>query len=660
MFSPAVSPRGIVLRGVFLSSALLFALPVFAKDSVPDWVRAAAGQTLPKYSDTTNAVVLLDETTLTVGTDGKAIEHYRRVVKILRPAGRDEGIVSVWFDKDRKLNSLHVWSIGPDGHEYAVKDNEIVEFGIPGEGGNFYDDIRYKAVRAPGRDPGGIVAYEYERRNRPYINEEIWTFQENIPSVKQSFTLELPQGYTYRTVWAHHEDAKAIDLEKQRWRWEMTNVPAIDLQDVPMHPSGAALAGRMAIHYGPAGSDDLGTWKGIGQWYDNLSHDRLAPTPEIRTKAAELTSGKTDFFDKAEAIGEFAQKDVRYFVVERGIGGNQPHPAGEIFRNRYGDCKDKATVLASMLSTVGIHATWVLVDSRRGAIDPTAPSTYGNHAISAIEIPVGYDSPKLRSVVTAKSGKRYLIFDPTWEKTAFGQLEKNLQGGYGILVEAGASEIIPLPVLKPETNTVNRSAIFQLAADGQIKGNVVEKRFGDLSESWRSLYSMGDAKQQTDTRNRVLGRDFSTFSVSDVKVENVAALNKELTTSYNLASDHFGRTMGSLLMVRPRVLGSDGMWLDRKSRTVPIDLEEAKVERDDFSIELPPGYTVDELPDPVKLDMGFAAYESSSVLTGNTLHYTRTYTVRDVELPANRYADLQKLAAVIDADEKNSAVFKKK
>src|ERR1700722_1383746 len=109
-----------------------------AKDSVPDWVRAAEAQPIPAYSPRTNAVVLLEDTTYTVAPNGQATEHYRRVVKILRPQGRDEGLVAVPFDKDTKILSLHVWSIGPDGHEYALKDNEIVEYGYPGQG-NLYE-----------------------------------------------------------------------------------------------------------------------------------------------------------------------------------------------------------------------------------------------------------------------------------------------------------------------------------------------------------------------------------------------------------------------------------------------------------------------------------------------------------------------------------------
>jgi len=556
--------------------------------------------------------------------------------------------------------SLHVWSIGPDGHEYAVDDKEITEFGYPNEG-PLYEDLKYKAVKAPGRDPGGIIAYEYEQRERPYLDEKTWFFQEDIPHVSESFTLELPPGYTYGTVWAHHDSTRASDLEHQRWRWEMKDTPGIDLDHVLMRPSELALAGRMTIHYGAPGAADAtkGSWQEVGEWYQGLSKDRLVSTPEIAAKANELTAGKVDFYDKTEAIAEFVQKQVRYFVVEMGIGGNQPHFAADIFRNRYGDCKDKATLVSAMLSSVGIHSALMMVDHRRGVVDPDAPSTVGDHMIAAIEIPKGYDSPRLRSVITAKTGRRYLIFDPTWEKTAFGQLEHELQGGYGVLLEGADSQVVQLPVLAPELNTIRRTASFHLQPDGTLKGTVTEKRFGDVSESSRDLYTMGDAKEQREYLDHVLGQDFTTFQVSDVKVENADELNKDLTTTYTLAADRFGKNMGSLLMVRPRVLGSEYLETDRKPRTVPINLRQTMQITDDYDIELPPGYSVDEIPDPIKLDMGFAAYQSTSLVKDNVLHYSRTYTVRAVTLPAEKYSDLQKLASVIAADEQNRAVLKK-
>jgi hypothetical protein len=644
----------------FLLSLIVAPAFAFKSDSVPDWVRTAAQQKLPTYPPETNAVVLLDETTYTVAPDGSAVEHYRYVVKILRPQGREEGIVGVPFDKDSKILSMHVWSIGPDGHEYAVKDNEMVELGYPGQG-NFFDDLKVRIAKAPGRDPGGVVAYEYEQRSHPYLTEKTWLFQSELPHLNQSFTLELPPGFTHGTVWAHGKEVSAVDLEHQRWRWEMNNTPAIDLDQVTLRPDVLSLAGRMTVHYKGPGiqSPTEGTWQSIGEWYQALAKDRVVATPEIAAKTKELVGDKTDFYDKTEAIAEFVQKQVRYFVIELGIGGYQPHYAADILHNRYGDCKDKATLLTAMLSTVGIHGALVMVDHRRGVVDPDAPSIVGDHVIAAIEIPRGYSSPKLRSVVTSKTGRQYLIFDPTWDKTAFGQLEHNLQGGYGVLVEGSDSQIIQFPVLSPDLNTIHRTASFQLQSDGTLKGTVTEKRFGDLSEDRRSLYTMGDAKEQTQFLDRMLGQDFTSFTVSDVKVQNAEALNKDLTTSYVLAADRFGKSMGSLLMVRPRVLGSEGLYADQKQRHVPINLDETMQEHDDYAIELPPGYSVDEIPNPIKLDLGFASYESSSTVKDNVLYYTRTFTVREVTLPADKYPDIQRLAGVIGADEQNRAVLKK-
>jgi hypothetical protein len=653
----------LVLRFTFrLLVSFSVCAPAFAsRDSVPDWVRVAIAQPQGKFPAETSAVVLLDNTTLSVGSDGKSVEKHRRVVKILRPNGREQGLVGVPFDKDTKILSFHVWSVGPDGHEYQMKDDEIMEIGYPGQG-NYYEDMRMKLAKPAGRDPGGVVAYEYEQRNAPYEHESTWFFQDDIPHMQQSYTLELPAGYAYQTVWAHHELVKPADLEGGRYRWDLSTTPAIDLDRVPMAPSMKGLMGRMTIHYAPKGqtSSPIGTWQEVGDFYDQLARDRMVSNPEIAAKTAELVAGKADFYDKIESVGEFVQKQIRYFVIEKGIGGRQPHPAADIFHNRYGDCKDKATLLSAMLSSVNVHSILVLVDSDRGFVDPLAPSVLGNHAIAAIEIPKGYESPKLRSVVLAKSGRRYLIVDPTSEKTPFGQLESALQGGYGVLVEGKESEIVELPVLSPTLNTVNRSAKFELQPDGSLKGNIVEKRFGDLSSYRRYLYTMGDAKEQKKELDRILSLDFGSFNVTDFKVENAEVLNKDLTTSFNLSADRFGRTMGGLLMIRPRVLGSEGMTLDKKVRSIPIDLRQTMVAKDDFTIEIPAGYMVDELPDPVKLDVGFASYESSSQLTGSSLHYMRTYTVRQVSLPAERYADVQRLAAAIDTDEQNHAVFKKK
>jgi hypothetical protein len=632
---------------------------------VPDWVRTAAAQPIPDYPARTKAVVLLDDIVYTVAADGQAIEHVRRVVKILRPQGREESVIRVWFDNETKILFMNVWSIGADGHEYQMKDSEFKDVG-PDEEDTAFQDDKFRLAQAPGGDSGSVIAYEYEQRTRPFLTEKTWFFQGDIPRLNQSFTLDLPAGYIYGTVWANHNPADAADLENGHYRWEMKETPAIDLDRVPMAPADSALDGRMTIHYAGPGLKMAtdGTWKSIGEWYSQLSKDRLTATPEIARKAEELTAGKTDFYDKAEAIAKFLQTDVRYVAIEVGIGGYQPHAAADVFRNRYGDCKDKSTLTSAMLSAVGIHAALVMVDVDRGTVVASAPSIVGDHMITAIEIPAGYNSPRLHSVVTASTGRRYLIFDPTWNKTPFGQVEHELQGSYGILMEGSDTEAIRLPVLDPAWNTIHRSADFHLSADGALTGTVIDKRFGDVAEDRRVMYTSGDAKEQREYLDHLLGNDFTVFAASGVKVENADSLNKDLTLTYTIAADHYAKPVGSLLMVRPRVIGDlslDELVLntERKVRMVPIDLDQTMQVNDDYLIELPPGYMVDEVPDPVNLDLGFAAYRSAVEVKGNTMRYTRTYTVRQVTVPADRFADLQKLARTIGQDEESRAVLKK-
>jgi hypothetical protein len=638
-----------------------WAASLFGSLPVPDWVKTAAQETLPEFHGNPKAVVLLEQTTYTVDAKGQAVEHVRRVVKILRPQGRDYGYPMVSYDKDSKVLSMHVWSIDAAGHEYSVKDNELLDIGQPGESGELYSDARARVADPPGRDPGGIIAYEYEKRERPYLAETNWEFQDELPRIQQSFTLVLPAGYTYTTSWARHEKLDGIDLENHSYRWEMNDEPAIDLDQVPMAPGEGALAARMTVHYtGPGLAEPQdGTWQGIGEWYEGLARDRLTSAPDITAKAQELTAGKTDFYDKAEAIGEFMQQKIRYFAIEMGVGGYQPNPAEAIFRGRYGDCKDKATLLSAMLSSVGIHGALVMVDTQRGVVDPDAPSIWGNHMIAAIEIPKGYESPKLHSVVTAKTGKRYLIFDPTWDLTPFGQLEDNLQGSYGVLLEGKDSQVIELPVMDPTLNTIRRSGKFELSADGTLKGSITDLRFGDLAETRRNVFSSEDEKKQAEYMNKVIAQDFSGASITGLKVQNVGALNKDLTTTFDVQASHFASFAGPLLMVRPRVLGSYELDVDRKPRHVAIDLEQTMQGNDEYDIELPQGYVVDELPDAVKMDVGFASYVSTTEVHGRVLHYSRTYTVRQVTVPASKYAQVQQLAAAIAADEDSQAILKR-
>jgi len=628
-------------------------------DSVPDWVRDAAKEPLPIYPPNTDAVILLLEDTYTVNLDGKAVEHYREVIKILRPQGRDYGVVTVPFNKDSKVNYVHVWSIGPDGHEYDVKDSDIREVGSY-DNTALYDDYKAKYSEPPGRDPGGVIAYEYEQKCLPYLNEQNFSIQQAIPIHKQTLTLQLPQDFEYRDVWKGHSEISATSLGNNSWRWELQDIPGINVHDIPMHPSAYALMARMTIHYfGPSiPNATRGDWKTEGELVTRLNSDRIAPTPDITAKALELTAGKTDFYDKAMAIAQYTQK-FRYYDIELGIGGLQPHYAEDIYKHQYGDCKDHATILTAMLAAVGIHATAVIVDHRRGVISPDDPSQTGDHEIAAIEIPGGYNSPKLHSVVTTKEGKRFLIFDPTWAYIPFGDIEWNLQGSYGLLADGEHSQVIQIPVLSPEESHVIHKGKFSVQPDGTLTGTVSSSYFGDISENWRHTFIQESKDKQNAAVDKWLGEFFPDFKLNNYSASDVAELNKDMQLQLDFKANAYARKMGQFLLVRPRVVGSIVYPLDTAKRKYPIELGDASMISDDYLIDLPDGYGVDDLPDPVRIDKGFASYESKTEVQGHAVHYTRTFEMRAVELPADKYDDLRHLMEAIGNDERSEVILKK-
>lgn len=118
-----------------------------------------------------------------------------------------------------------------------------------------------------------------------------------------------------------------------------------------------------------------------------------------------------------------------------------------------------------------------------------------------------------------------------------------------------------------------------------------------------------------------------------------------------------------MLLLRPRVTGSHVIGVDDvmegKPRLYAIELGHPGRWRDSFDIALPAGYIVDDAPEAVNIDVGFASYKSSVSSRGNLLHYERDYTVRQAEIPAAQAADFRKLEQAIFSDEKGVAVLKK-
>jgi hypothetical protein len=301
------------------------------------------------------------------------------------------------------------------------------------------------------------------------------------------------------------------------------------------------------------------------------------------------------------------------------------------------------------------------IDDRRDIVDPDVPSLHGNHMITAIEIPSDVDvqDHRLKAIVKAKDGKRYLIFDPTNERTPVGNLPSYEQGSYGTLAAGPASQIIALPVLDPDTNGTEQKGTFTLSADGTLTGSVDTSHIGPEGAFFRRFLKITDAKEQRADWESYVARTLPGVTLDAFEFIQPSALDKPLEFHYKVTARQYSHQAGSLLLVRPHVVGSHAIPFDDKPRIYSIDLNATGRWRDSFDITIPAGYVVDEIPDPVSLDLDFASYHSTVSAKGNLLHYEREYIVRQVEIPPDKAAAFRRLESVILSDEKNAAVLKK-
>ena len=612
----------------------------------------------PDYAKDASAVILYDEYVETIDANGRATEREREVIRILKPQGRHD-TCEVGYDVDEKINYFRVWTIAADEKQYMAQDTDFAEVGdtsIP----IMLSTHKARIAHPPAADVGATIVCESEEVLEPYMHEKVWHIQTGIPVVFQALEVDLPPGHAHSQAWHSFKSVQGVEVAPNHWRWELKDIPALDLRDISAHPAWGALAARMSVQWGDAaveGADNQ--WKAIGEWVTTLEADRPTPSPEITSYTQTLIAGAPDFYTKLSRITDSIQKNIRYFVVERGIGGFQANHAADIFRNRYGDCKDKTTLLIAMLRVAGINAYYVPVDDKRGIVDPDDPSLYGNHMITAIEIPADVKDPRLLAVVKARDGKRYLIFDPTNERTPVGNLPSYEQGSYGTLAAGPASQVIALPVLPPDANGTERKGAFTLAPDGTLKGLVDTHHSGPEGADIRMLLKYSDEKERRESLETEISHDVPGVVLDSFQFVQPQELDRPLEVHYKLTASQYAHQAGPLLLVRPRVVGSDAVPFDGKPRTVPIDLSATGRWRDSFDITLPAGYVVDETPDPVNLDLDFASYHSNITAKGDQLHYERELVVRQVQLPAARADDFRKLEGAILMDEKGTAVLKK-
>ena len=104
------------------------------------------------------------------------------------------------------------------------------------------------------------------------------------------------------------------------------------------------------------------SWQAMATEYSKIVDSKAKPDA-VQSIVDGLIAGKSARAEKEAAILDYVDREVRYTGIEFGEAAIVPHDPAETLALKYGDCKDKATLLVAMLRAAGIPSYVALLNA---------------------------------------------------------------------------------------------------------------------------------------------------------------------------------------------------------------------------------------------------------------------------------------------------------
>jgi Domain of Unknown Function with PDB structure (DUF3857)/Transglutaminase-like superfamily len=642
---------------------LLAASALLAADDTPDWLRSAAAAKLPVYDGKTPAVVLLRASDVTVEETGRIVTVDRFAVRVLSRAGASSAHAAKVYLRDTgKVRDLRAWVIPASGEPRRLAKERYLDVGI-GEDA-LYEDIRARVIDAEKDcDPGAVFGYESVVEEKSIFTQLDWEFDDRLPTRVSRFSLTLPPGWSARAVTINHDPIKPVETNNTQ-TWELRDLPLFE--DEPASPAYESLRPRLALSFFPATgtSTNLGPsfarWEDVSRWLSELHDPQASPDDAIAAKVRSLTAGAFTPVEKIRVLADYV-KGIRYVSIQTGLGrggGYKPHAAALVFAKSYGDCKDKANLLRAMLKAAGIESFPVSIFSGDPLFvreDWPTPQQF-NHCILAIRAPDGYDSD---AVIDDRKLGRLIVFDPTDPYTPFGELPVHEQNSFALIVAGANGSIQRMPSARADANSTTRKIEAVVEADGSVKGSLHEDLTGWTAVVQRAYRQRGEQEYRKRVETRV------TYGIRNAAIENLKAADSpddgRFQVDLQFSSRGFAQIMqGRLMVFRPSILQPvDPLPFTETKRSWPAVIN-ARSWRDTVRVQLPPGFDIDEMPDPSDLVTPFGTYRSKATVDGGVLTFTRTLVLKSMVVPVADYPALKAFSDRVGGEDQAPIVLAKK
>jgi tetratricopeptide (TPR) repeat protein len=375
-------------------------------------------------------------------------------------------------------------------------------------------------------------------------------------------------------------------------------------------------------------------WSDLGRWYWGLVRDQFDLDDETRTLARKIAEGKKTELEKVQAVYDWVIENTRYVALEFGIYGFKPRRCVQTVARGWGDCKDKATVIVTLLSELGIPSTIVIVRTQmRGGFRSKLPSLAPfDHAIAYV--------PSLN-----------LYLDGTAEHTAVDELPRMDLGALGLLVNEGDAKIVKLPEADPEKNFVRRQVTARLARTGEAKLDLVYTTGGYVSAEWRRRYHA-----QATLRDRVnsdLGSEYPGFEIAPagqgIVTSDLNDATKRVRIQVKGTAPTFARREdGELSMSVTASLRLTPTFASLSSRTQDVLTQGFSTTDDVVTVELPPGAEVVSAPVPKSGVSPFGSYSVETALEGSKLTVKSRVSVSVSRITPAQYPDWKRFCEDVD------------
>lgn len=631
--------------------------------AAPDWVQEATSAKLALYDGVVPAVVLFKEERLTVDASGTLVTHVREVIKILSHSGKTHAEALIpYFRGGSRVRSLSAWLVAPNGFVKTFGKNSIVDFGEYDDM-QLYDDLRYARIKADNPEVGSVFAYEAVIEQSMLFGDDQYAFQGALPAAQSRYVLELPTGWKAQSVFLNHATVEPV-VSGSTYTWTLKDLPFHRQEDHA--PEVLSSVPTLAVSFFPIDkASDLNricfrSWADVSRWHTNFSAQQADVSPELTNKVRELVAGEKDEIGRVGAIARYVQK-IKYVAVEMDElhgGGYKPHAATLVFRQQYGDCKDKANLMRSMLKIAGIDSYLVAIYSGdRTHVRPQWPSlTQFNHMIIAVRVAENVHAATILNA--PDSGERLLVFDPTSETTGLGDLPWYEQGSFALLMAGEKGGILQMPILPPEASGTDATIRAELSNSGALEAHYILTETGQYASDDRARRLYRSAE---DYRHNLEERFSERVRMAELK--NVAEQdngNEAYKITADVESPNFAQSMGGgILVVNPSFLTPfSSRFPAAESRAEPILLR-AGLHRKHIVLKLPAGFKVDEMPVSLNSAKAWGSFSVTYQQKPGEILVEETIKIKEATLPAEQYKEIKSFFDQLNGADEQEAVLLK-